>query len=198
METGTKLADRFAGLRASPTTPNADTMNLSSPMAAALHALLAAIFARIFGRLEQLLQLWQSGQWPQPGQHPTAPRAIPRQETAARPRAPRITRRRTATTRRDSAPAMPARRPIRQPGPPSLPNHTPQRPTIAAPPPPHARAPPKKRPQAQPKTHTLFITISYYMAPALHAPQTPSASTVAPVTVNPIFAAAAINACATS
>ena len=31
-----------------------------------LHALIAAIFARIFDRLEQLLQLWQSGTLPVP------------------------------------------------------------------------------------------------------------------------------------
>ena len=62
METHPPLADQLAGLRAIPTTPKADTTILS----AALHALVAAIFARIFGRLEQFLLLWQSGSLPCP------------------------------------------------------------------------------------------------------------------------------------
>ena len=51
------LADQFAGLRAIPTTPNAVSRILST----ALHTLIAAIFARIFDRLEQILLLWQAG-----------------------------------------------------------------------------------------------------------------------------------------
>ena len=62
METHPPLADQFAGLRAIPTTPNADTTILS----AALHALFAALFARIFDRLERILLLWQTGQLPPP------------------------------------------------------------------------------------------------------------------------------------
>ena len=77
METHPSLADRFAGLRAIPTTPNADTTLLS----AALCAMIAAIFARIFGRLEQLLLLWQSRTLPAPH-----PRATPIQTATAAPR----------------------------------------------------------------------------------------------------------------
>ena len=42
---------------------------------ATLHAMIAAIFARIFGRLEQILLLWQSGNLPLPQTRSTAPRA---------------------------------------------------------------------------------------------------------------------------
>ena len=88
METHPSLADRFAGLRAIPTTPNADTTLLS----AALCAMIAAIFARIFGRLEQFLLLWQSGTLPAPQPRATvfrAATAAPRPTPAPRTPIPR-------------------------------------------------------------------------------------------------------------
>ena len=88
METHPSLADQFAGLRAIPTTPNADTTLLS----AALRALIAAIFARIFGRLEQILLLWQSGTLPAPSIR--APRAAtPPRQRPAKPRRHRASQR---------------------------------------------------------------------------------------------------------
>ena len=78
METHPSLADQFAGLRAI-STPNADTTLLS----AALCAMIAAIFARIFGRLEQFLLLWQSGTLPAP-----QPRATVFRAATARPPPP--------------------------------------------------------------------------------------------------------------
>ena len=97
METDIPLADQFAGLRAFPTTPNADTTILS----AAVHAMIAAIFARIFARLEQFLLLWQTGQLPLAGhlaatEKPGALQAPTRPTSAARPHA---TQRRAARTR---------------------------------------------------------------------------------------------------
>ena len=55
------LADQLAGLRAA-TTSNDDRGWLP----ASLHALIMAILARIFGRLEHILLLWQSGNLPAP------------------------------------------------------------------------------------------------------------------------------------
>ena len=57
----TPLAAKFAAIRAA-TTSNDDRGTVS----AALHALISAILARIFGRLEQILLLWQSGTLPTP------------------------------------------------------------------------------------------------------------------------------------
>ena len=72
METkSSPLAGQLAGLRAAITS-NDDRGWLS----ASLHAMIAAIFARIFDRLEQILVLWQSGQLPPP--QPNAPLQIQR------------------------------------------------------------------------------------------------------------------------
>ncbi len=65
------LAARFAGLHAAV---EADSKSAWIP--AVIHAAIAAIFARIFGRLEQLIQLWQAGQLTQP-KCPQPPRATP-------------------------------------------------------------------------------------------------------------------------
>ena len=55
------LAGQLAQFRASaPAEAGCGTVS------AALHALIAAIFARIFTRLEQILALWQSGDLPSP------------------------------------------------------------------------------------------------------------------------------------
>ncbi len=89
----TPLGAQIASLRKAGTAPSgADRRMLS----AALHALIAAIFARIFDRLEQILLLWQSGQLPAPliraPRAATAPRqhlAKPRRHRASqRSRAP--------------------------------------------------------------------------------------------------------------
>ena len=86
------LANGLAGLRAT-TTSNDDRGWLP----ASLHALIMAIFARIFGRLEQLVLLWQAGTLPAaqpatatPARTPRPPAqqsnpAIPRAPTRARP-----------------------------------------------------------------------------------------------------------------
>ena len=58
------LAAQLAGLRAATTSNDDRTM-----LPAALHALIAAIFARLFDRLEQILLLWQSGQLPLTNRH---------------------------------------------------------------------------------------------------------------------------------
>ena len=69
----------------------AQIANLKSAIAAretcvwvpdAVHALIAAIFARIFGRLEQLILLWQAGTLP------TAPIRRPHAAPAPHPAAP--------------------------------------------------------------------------------------------------------------
>ena len=75
-------------------------------MSAALHAVIAAIFARIFTRLEQILLLWQAGNLVPlpPAPHlATAPRVLP---PAAHRAARRLRARRTA--RAIPAPAIPA------------------------------------------------------------------------------------------
>ena len=164
METGTTLADQFAGLRASPTTPNADTTILS----AAVHAMIAAIFVRIFARLEQFLLLWQAGQLPLAGHHaatekPGALQAPTRPTSAARPHA---TRRRAARTRLMSDHADPvADRIARIPATTAHPLGQglalwSRRAAIAAPPPPIARAPPRKTPRAASNRHAHNVTIS--------------------------------------
>ena len=72
---------------------------------ATLHALIAAIFARIFGRLEQLIALWQSGTLP--------PASIPRPQsqdaaTAPHPTSPGASHRANPTTRTRATTATPA------------------------------------------------------------------------------------------
>ncbi len=61
------LASQLVQLRASATPAEAG----SGTVSAALHALIAATFARIFARLEQLLALWQSGHLPPPASRAT-------------------------------------------------------------------------------------------------------------------------------
>ena len=59
----TPLGTQIASLRKAGAAPSgADRGRLST----ALHTLIAAIFARIFDRLEQILLLWQAGQLPKP------------------------------------------------------------------------------------------------------------------------------------
>ena len=89
-------------------------------MSNALHTMIAAIFARIFARLEALLLLWQSGQLP------TRPPTAPARTTARTPRHP-------ATPAR-TVPAGPA--PHIAPRPESA-AHRPPLPRPAPPPPAH-------------------------------------------------------------
>ena len=81
------LGDQIARLRGAPA-----AREKCAWCPAALDALIAAIFARIFGRLEQLLQLWQSGQFPSPRPAPpstrTPPAPIPRLSRANPPATP--------------------------------------------------------------------------------------------------------------
>ncbi len=56
------LGEQFAGLRSDAQAGRENCVWLP----AAIHAAIAAIFARIFGRLEQLLALWQVGTLPPP------------------------------------------------------------------------------------------------------------------------------------
>ena len=127
------LADHLASLRD-------DTAGgpIGGWLPAPLHALILAALARVFGRLEQLLRLWQTGALPAP--RPRAPTA------SATPRAPqaraRQTRIRHSRTRlaiaRRGKPVMP------RPGPPA--SSTRSRPSAR----PHrqprpARAPPSAR-----------------------------------------------------
>ena len=65
----------------------------------AVHALIAAFLARIFGRLEQLLQLWQSGNFPAPQpQRPADPAARPRPPCVRRAPASARSRHRTVAS----------------------------------------------------------------------------------------------------
>ena len=76
------LADQFAGLRA-VTAQSTDRGWLP----AALHALIMAALARIFGRLEQLVLLWQTGTLPLPAPRtaaPTTPRILDAAEGGTR------------------------------------------------------------------------------------------------------------------
>ena len=76
------LSAQLAELRA-----NAPSGAACGMLSNALHALIAAIFARIFSRLEQIVLLWQAGHLPAP----PAPRAF-----APRPSAPRTRTHETA------------------------------------------------------------------------------------------------------
>lgn len=60
--TSPSLGDQLAGLRHSA---QARPENCAL-LPAAIHALIAAIFAKVFARLEQLLALWQAGTLPAP------------------------------------------------------------------------------------------------------------------------------------
>ena len=83
---------------------------------AAIHALIIACLDRIFGRLEQLVLLWQTGQLPVPAPRQQTLPAI-RQHSLPRARAARNLRRRTrARPRPICAIRTPGRTPGRSPG----------------------------------------------------------------------------------
>ncbi len=89
------LAERVGTLRASA--------QADSARASCLHALIMSVLARIFGRLEQMLLLWQSGELPLP--QPAPPRTRhprPRHSRTASSR--RTARRRQRMARRQSPP----------------------------------------------------------------------------------------------
>ena len=134
------LTDRLAGLR---TAAQADAAR--SWLSNSLQTLIMSIFARIFGRLEQLLLLWQSGHLPPlksviarptsaprpaiPAQHLAQPRARPTRQYAAIPdlaaraaiarRAPALRAHHAAPRLASSRSLMPAARPRQAHDPPS-------------------------------------------------------------------------------
>ena len=71
------LGAQIASLRTAPAASTAACGMLSN----ALHALIAAILARIFGRLEQILLLWQTGNLPTPLDRRTQPNSTPERRT---------------------------------------------------------------------------------------------------------------------
>ena len=131
------LADRIASLRAAT-----EAKPERGWLPSALHAMIAAIFGRIFDRLEQFILLWQSGQLPPPPiRRATAPRTAdcavhpdlaPERRSresrpAQRPVRSRI-RARTAIPRSAPTPRMPAK--IVPPARPRIrPGRAPPRPT---------------------------------------------------------------------
>ncbi|MCC6718278.1 MAG: hypothetical protein IT555_10365 [Acetobacteraceae bacterium] len=132
------LNQQIAGLRSAISADQAPAW-----LPDALHALIIAILARLLGRLEAMIQLWQSGQLPPPPLRAPARHTTPRRQTrshAPRPHASESPRRAIAPP---GAP-MPA---SRAPAITRAASRTPPIPTphrgFAAPPPPHpARAPP--------------------------------------------------------
>ena len=148
------LGDQIARLRGAPA-----AREKCAWCPAALDALIAAIFARIFGRLEQLLQLWQSGQFPVPPARPTIHANAARPNSAPVPRqstrhacAPRPYAFCPASARSPTAAQAPGHRPGIAP-------HHPIAPTLRLHPP---RAPPvaKKSRLPKPDRRAIFITIS--------------------------------------
>ena len=107
------LAGQLAGLRAA-TTANAERGWLP----ASLHALIMAIFAHIFGRLEQLLLLWQSATLPATA-NGTGAHAPARPSNRATPRVLIRARRRKLAAPPPPPPPRPAPGRMRDPGHPS-------------------------------------------------------------------------------
>ena len=102
------LSDQAAGLRHKAQPAREHRVLLP----AALHALIAAIFARLFDRLEQLFQLWQSGDLPTA--HQVQP-ATARQRLSARTPRHRGSRSKTIRRRARSAQESCARKPAPHP-----------------------------------------------------------------------------------
>ena len=84
-----RLSDRRAPMR--PAAPSGAARRM---LPISLHAIIAAIFARIFARLEQILALWQAGTLPLPPARKSAPthrtpainNRAPRRRTTRAPR----------------------------------------------------------------------------------------------------------------
>ena len=100
------LGDQFARLR-----DTAQAQERCAWFPAALHALIMACLVRLFGRLEQIFQLWQAGNLPLPAPRRESRQIAPRDPQSPAPRAWRRTRRRTRrhsrarATARQSSPA---------------------------------------------------------------------------------------------
>ena len=113
------LANEFASLCF--TAPSGAGRRITSK---SLEALIAAIFARIFARLEQVLRLWQSGQLPPPPPPRSQTGKTPNRIRAAQPRRSSRTRARRRITPeiRPARPRTPLPRQVpiaRAPNPPS-------------------------------------------------------------------------------
>ena len=134
-----------------------------------LHALILAALARVFGRLEQLLLLWQAGQLPTPKSRPPERREGPTLPSSPRqPKATGITRR--AHTRHNATCHSAARAPF---GLAAIPASNPSAaPSAAIKPGPHSRpapirapagrcpSPRQKRPIAGTPIRAYIVTIS--------------------------------------
>ena len=147
METHTpSLGDQIARLRGT-----AQAQEKCAWIPAAIHVLIIAALMRIFGRLEQIFLLWQSGDLPAPQiRAPRAPRPRAPRSRATRSRAtPRPTGHRARTrARQASVPITPAPRrppefaPFNSAKPPSCPRLCPHQ---ARAPPPTARKNPRNQ-----------------------------------------------------
>ncbi len=152
LDQSTSLSGAFATLRA-------DLERTQAPawVPEAIHALILALFARIFDRLEHLLHLWETNQLPKlPQPRPTAPRRTPRR-TRPRHVAPGPRLRRIARTLPEAAPEPMSRAtPCATPRAPIPRAHTPRRQFPIRP----ARAPPTAKVTVQPDrrpTPSLFL-----------------------------------------
>ena len=173
------LATHLASLRDADPAPSGAGRRI---MSKSLDALIAAIFARIFARLEQILRLWQSGKLPPPPIRPqTSPCTnrsfAPRRATKPgfRPRSPIhvIILRKAKDPRflphdlraRHRAPARPHARPtlLMPQAHPIAPSRNPPR--ARAPPAPNKPHPSRNTPQAGPYNHGKIDTISKHLTP---------------------------------
>ena len=84
MELSSSLGDKLACLRETAQAPREKRAWIPD----AIHTLIMAALARIFGRLEQLLLLWQSGQLPLPQSANPRPTAAPLPTIAITPHHP--------------------------------------------------------------------------------------------------------------
>jgi hypothetical protein len=143
------LADQIAALRVTLT-----AVPEGGPLPAAVYALIAAIFTRLFDRLEALVRAWQAGLLPPPPPRARAPRPDSAPPTAARPaRAPHRRRRRASIPQLPAAPSpaaarartLPARARARSRRVPARPRPRAARASARAPP-----APPLRRPSPNP------------------------------------------------
>ena len=165
------LGDALAGLRHTVQAPREKCVFLPAP----IQAVIAAIFARIFGRLEQILLLWQAGQLPAP--QPREPR-----EAAARPTPVARSGTRHSLARHPSARQAPdsiqpparARRAITHRAAPANPRGTSSAPPAAAPHPARCRRTGQNPGFPRSPSHSHFVTISKLIIPCPPAPSQPT------------------------
>lgn len=113
IQAGPGLAQGLAQLRES-------TAAIPAPfwLPGAVHALILACLARIFGRLENLIALWQSGTLPSPPvPRATTPRASAARTRNPRRRAPRPRAKRRAASEHPDSVHTPHREPAPRPAP---------------------------------------------------------------------------------